>query len=347
VKQEHELFDELDIGILRHLTADGRASFTDIANELGVSHQTIHNRFDKMVQDHDLRIIGWSDPSRIGLTAGALYRLSVEPRGLKDITTRLASMPEVTWLGLTTGEFSLIGDIWCRDMLHLRTAVSELQSIDGIASAEFAVISRLRKVATLPYLMMLYGADSGDRSKESGTATSAQGIDDSMSIWFHIPQERTASDDFGLDKLDLAILGQLTKDGRESFTTIARTLDVARATVRRRYRRMISENLLKITCWLDPSRVGFHAGVRLDIAVASAYLEEAVGKMLRFPEVAWLAQALGEFNVAADVWCPDLACLNEFLEQLRDVPGVERMEVAYYQQYPKVTSMPVHLLDSE
>ena len=50
--------DRLDLRILRHLSEDGRRSFQEIANDVGVSYGTVRNRYLKMRERNGLRIVG-------------------------------------------------------------------------------------------------------------------------------------------------------------------------------------------------------------------------------------------------------------------------------------------------
>ena len=54
--------DQIDIRILRILSQDGRRSFTDLSQDLGVSVGMVRNRYNRLVHHGVLHIIGWTDP---------------------------------------------------------------------------------------------------------------------------------------------------------------------------------------------------------------------------------------------------------------------------------------------
>ena len=71
--------DDLDYKILEKLIKDGRKSFTDIADELGVSVGTIRNRFNVFVENELLTIIGRVNPDKIGFHTYAQILIKVRP----------------------------------------------------------------------------------------------------------------------------------------------------------------------------------------------------------------------------------------------------------------------------
>ena len=54
--------DELNFQLLLHLQKDGRKSFTELAEELGVSVGTVRNRVTRLIEDKTLQITGRVDP---------------------------------------------------------------------------------------------------------------------------------------------------------------------------------------------------------------------------------------------------------------------------------------------
>src|SRR5580698_3736501 len=93
-----------------------------------------------------------------------------------------------------------------------------------------------------------------------------------------------------LDKLDFAILTELQKDGRKSFTDIADSLKVSVGTVRNRYNLLIKNRTLTIIGRVDPEKIGFHAYAHIFLKIRPiTELESAAGKIAKFPEVSFLA----------------------------------------------------------
>ena len=99
--------DELDRQILRALYDDVRASYKSIADKLGVSHNTVKARMDRMVEDGVFTFAIVTDPPRVGLAATAYLAITVESSHIDEIAAKIAARKEVSYMGLMIGE----GDI--------------------------------------------------------------------------------------------------------------------------------------------------------------------------------------------------------------------------------------------
>lgn len=127
--------DKTDIQIMQMLQEDGRASLTDIANVLGISHGTVRNRIARLQECKLLRIVGWVNPLAAGYRSPANIQIAVEPPNLiPQVAASLAEMPETSFVAGLTGEFDLYVDVRCRDMDHLYTFVAEkIHPLEGVA----------------------------------------------------------------------------------------------------------------------------------------------------------------------------------------------------------------------
>ena len=100
--------DELDFSILSYLQQDGRMSFTVIAEKLGVSIGTIRTRFNKLIEDGTINIIGRVDPDKVGFRSYAHIAVYVRPATLKEkVAQEIMKMPEVSFLAMTSGDYDL------------------------------------------------------------------------------------------------------------------------------------------------------------------------------------------------------------------------------------------------
>ena len=140
--------DDLDFEILIHLQHDGRKSFTEIAEELGVSVSTIRNRVTKLVDEKSLQFIGRVDASKMGFNAYAQILISVRPIALvEQIAHLIAAMDEVSFLAMTTGMHDLEANVMCRDNNHLTQVMTEIQGIEGIFETKTNMYFKVIKIA--------------------------------------------------------------------------------------------------------------------------------------------------------------------------------------------------------
>lgn len=126
--------------------------------------------------------------------------------------------------------------------------------------------------------------------------------------------------------MDRKIVQTLTRDGRASYTGLARNLGVSEATVRQRVSRLQESGVLRIVALCDPLTLG-HQSVRLMIRVRDL-TPRAVAKILSgMPMINHVALCAGSQDIFLDGTCRDQAQLAQLLDDIRMLPGVSRIQV--------------------
>ena len=147
-KSNSIILDDLDFAILSYLQKDGRMSFTVIAKKLKVSIGTIRTRFNKLIEDGTVNIIGRVDPDKVGFHSYAHIAVFVRPAPLKEkVAQKIAKMPEVSFLAGTSGDYDLEVDVMCRNNDHLVTFINDISSIDGVYQTKTTIYFKVYKYA--------------------------------------------------------------------------------------------------------------------------------------------------------------------------------------------------------
>ncbi len=129
---KHDL-DALDINILRHLEEDGRRSYSEMAEALGVAVSTVSARVAKLIETDVVSIFAAINPQKMGLEAPATLLMSIEPRHFDQVVATIVSLPEIVYASMTTGRYNLVIDVFCRDAQHLAELVTgRLYALEGI-----------------------------------------------------------------------------------------------------------------------------------------------------------------------------------------------------------------------
>ena len=132
-KTREPSLDELDFAILSYLQQDGRMSFTVIAEKLKVSIGTIRSRFNKLIEDGTINIIGRVNPEKVGFHSYAQIAVCIRPATLKEkAAQKISKLPEVSFLALTSGEYDLEVDVMCRNNDHLSEFINMIAKIEGV-----------------------------------------------------------------------------------------------------------------------------------------------------------------------------------------------------------------------
>ena len=130
-----------------------------------------------------------------------------------------------------------------------------------------------------------------------------------------------------LDDLDRQIISILQYDGRTPFTTIAAELGTTEGTVRRRVKQLTENGLMQIVAVVEAHNLGFDEAAMIGISVQSNLVSSIAEEIAKLPEVSYLFQAAGDFDLIAEVFCRDREHFVSFLnDELQQIEGIERTQ---------------------
>jgi Lrp/AsnC family transcriptional regulator, regulator for asnA, asnC and gidA len=131
--------DGIDKEILRDLMDDARKPILQIANKVGISGAAIHQRLKKLEQ---FGVISGSklmvNPKVLGYNTMAFIGIYLDKaaRNLEAVTA-LKKIPEVIECHYTTGNWSVLIKIICKDNEHLMGLLNtKIQAIEGVSRTE-------------------------------------------------------------------------------------------------------------------------------------------------------------------------------------------------------------------
>lgn len=131
--------DGIDKEILRFLMEDARKPILQIANKIGISGAAIHQRLKKLEQAGvisgskfvvDIKVLGYSTMAFVGIY---LDKAMSNPEAVRE----LKKIPEVLECHYTTGNWSILIKIICKDNEHLMQLLNKkIQQIKGVSRTE-------------------------------------------------------------------------------------------------------------------------------------------------------------------------------------------------------------------
>lgn len=133
-----------------------------------------------------------------------------------------------------------------------------------------------------------------------------------------------------MDKVDLQILQELTKDAQTPFFRLAEKIGVSPRTAQKRYERMKEEGIiLRSTIEVDLSKIGYHGKAYLMITNApnqdKAITINALDKM---KNMFLLAEIVGDFDLIAIAMIKSIRDVISLVVAIRKLKSVSRVEVA-------------------
>lgn len=117
------VLDDLDRALVSSLAATPRAGVLELSRRLGVARNTVQSRLDKLVDSKV--IVGFGpqvDLAMLGYHVAAYVTLHIAQGRGGDVSSHLASIPQVLEAHRTTGE----GDLLCRVVALTNTHFAEV-----------------------------------------------------------------------------------------------------------------------------------------------------------------------------------------------------------------------------
>ena len=140
------VLDDIDREIIRLLQEDGRMPFLTIANQLGLAEGTVRRRVGKLLDEEILKIVGITDPFKVGMNTVAIVGMRVERPRIDEIALTLSSMPEVRYVALSTGNFDLVVEVVVKNNDELLTfLIKKLSEIPGILNTGTSIVLKVAK----------------------------------------------------------------------------------------------------------------------------------------------------------------------------------------------------------
>lgn len=134
-----EKIDNLDKKILSILSKNARIPFKEVAAECNVSRAAIHQRVQRLVDNHVITGSGFDvNPESLGYTTCTYVGITLERGSLyKEVVKRLEHIPEVVECHFTTGPYTMLVKLYARDNEQLMKLLNvQLQEIDGVVATE-------------------------------------------------------------------------------------------------------------------------------------------------------------------------------------------------------------------
>ena len=118
-----------------------------------------------------------------------------------------------------------------------------------------------------------------------------------------------------LDEKDEQIIQLLGQDAWQSSETLAKHIGVSSATVRRRIKKLVKNETLRIGAFVDPAKVGQPLAAVIALGVPHDKVEVMVKQLAKRREVKWISSTTGRFDILVFARFPSTDELAVFLQK--------------------------------
>ncbi|MFG1806174.1 Lrp/AsnC family transcriptional regulator [Streptomyces sp. NPDC049040] len=304
--------DLLDRQVAQALQLDGRAPFRRIGEVLGVSDQTVARRYARLRASAGLRVLGLTDPLRVGLTPW-FVRVRCTPDAAGSIGEALARRTDTRWVSLLSGGT----EICC-----LTYASGPDTDADALLLQKLPRTPQVVQVTAHALLHVFFGHDLSPFSRTGP-------LEPARVRALRPPPVAADGDPVPLGDADRRMLTELARDGRVPAAELAAITGWSATSVRRRMAELRTAGALYYDLDFGSGLLAPDMRAVLLLEVEPASLAAAGAALAEHEEVAFAAATTGTANVYASLLCRDARALYRYLSgPVAAIPGVRRTETA-------------------
>ncbi len=141
------VLDDKDLAIVSMLMKNGRVTYRELADALGISDVAVRKRLNRLEKSGV--ILGYTavvDPKALGYRVTSLTGVDVEPGDLIRLARELASREYVKGAWITAGDHAIMLEIWARDEEEMERILREIGQMRGVTRVCPAVVTETLKV---------------------------------------------------------------------------------------------------------------------------------------------------------------------------------------------------------
>lgn len=139
------VLDEVDKAIIRELQVDGRMPYARLGPKVGLSQAAVRQRVHRLTGSGVIQVVAVTDPLMLGFTLQAM--VGIRATGdLRELARRLAKVPEIDYVVVTSGRFDILVEVVCAGHEELFELLNdEVRRLEGVLVAEAFTYVHLEK----------------------------------------------------------------------------------------------------------------------------------------------------------------------------------------------------------
>ena len=130
-----------------------------------------------------------------------------------------------------------------------------------------------------------------------------------------------------IDEIDQKLIKELQRNGRESYLDLAKILGVVEGTVRKRVKRLMEQDIVKIVAMPNVSKLGYSLISVVGLQCRVENLRAVAENMAKNSHVCFLAFVTGRYDLLAIVMTRSSQELSHLIEkEIWGIPNIVRTE---------------------
>ena len=299
------MLDAIDTQIVQSLQADGRASWTQIAKQLGIPTSTAFRRGTALIENGAILVATLSTPDTYPEEARVYeVRVRCRPGTQRAVAYRFGNRSDTRWVAVITGEYDVSAEMVIPHGSNLaEILIDEIQTDPDVLATDTTLVLQEHSVANDWPLQV--------QPKDTEQARAA-----------HV-----CSADH-LDPTDRAILAQLRDDGRRSYAAVAAELELSENTVRRRCTGMFERRCVRVVTLVQPYSMGYNEELLIRLNVLPEHTDSAANALAHQNGVHHIALNFGATSLVCELMLKSHHDLRTFMSDVvAKLPGLIQVSV--------------------
>jgi Lrp/AsnC family transcriptional regulator for asnA, asnC and gidA len=140
-----ELFDDLDVAMIKELQVDGRLSNTELARRLGVTETTVRNRINRLLSEQLIAVSAFPTAWALTQKLSVVAAVTVEPEQVQAVAQALCAHREIRYVAVTD-RFAIRIEAYVDDRDDLYRLVRDrIAPLPGVIGVESEIVLRTLK----------------------------------------------------------------------------------------------------------------------------------------------------------------------------------------------------------
>jgi Lrp/AsnC family transcriptional regulator for asnA, asnC and gidA len=282
-----------DKKIIKLLQKDGRASYSDIAQNLGITPSTTAKRIKYMLEHRTITVRGLLNPYKLGLIAGAFIAIRSSPEHRDNLHAFLNKELFVSTILSTLGQFDILCLIRTRSWEDLHDFISQkLITCPGVLDYDVNYIGKTFK------RFQIFGKNKKfDKTPD-------------------------------LKEVDWQLLHQLCLDGRQSNSDVAEKLGLHVSTVSRRIQDFFSQDYIRVLPQPNPAKFDYASSAVVRAWVDKSQAQQICEMISSFEEVFMVSSIINRPAVIFGVHTGSNEITTDLINNFLSIEGLKDPMVA-------------------
>ncbi|MFJ9587998.1 Lrp/AsnC family transcriptional regulator [Streptomyces acidicola] len=289
----HDSVDERDLALINAIQVAPRASWAQLGKTLGVDPATVARRWEQLSATGLAWVTCVAGPALHSEFCMAYVDVECRPGRLDEVATALSAEPQIRYVHHLTGQYDLLIVIALRKpadlSAYLRGTVTRIPGVRScraeMRTAGYTEASRWR-------------LRSLERSQQHALQTAGT--------------EPAPAGNLRVDVVDRNLYRLLHEDGRMAFRQLAQRTGTSEPTARRRTKRLLTAQLLRLRCEVAQSITGWPITAVIRAHVPPQHLDSTARSVSALPDVRLCCGLTGQRNLLLMVWLRTLDDLPRF-----------------------------------